>query len=402
MLQPQYEEYLMKNRIFHAIPVPLEANHPKLGMEANHLKLGMKETSPFSLESSLKLKNLFEYWETWDASVALELDRTAELSAGVEIPRIGAIPTPLMARISFLSGDWWKSSLKEHLMGVSVGLLSTMNHNLAYNLTWRTLKDPARMSSNSIQEQLGHSLLPSIKYAYKVDKRDSTIRPTCGYAFLSSSQVGALAPGSKYPWYLRQEVDLQVALPLGVLNGALNAGVAAGIIHPFLRGSTGSVLPLSERFYLGGHRSFVCRLGGPSSLSGFKARDLEPRDFRTCDPNNSENGASTCTELDGGGDIAVTAFADLSFDLPLKSVLDQELGVHGHAFVSAANIAKLTEHGPRKFPLTDFLQTFRCSVGFGVLVPTELFRIEMNCCYILKQFGHDWGKTGIQFNCSPP
>lgn len=43
MLQPQYEEYLMKNRIFHAIPVPLEANHPKLGMEANHLKLGMKE-----------------------------------------------------------------------------------------------------------------------------------------------------------------------------------------------------------------------------------------------------------------------------------------------------------------------------------------------------------------------
>ncbi|CAO2143007.1 unnamed protein product [Urochloa humidicola] len=369
MLQPQYKEYLLKNGIFHAIPILLEAKH---------LKLGMEETRSFSLEGSLKLKNLFGHWETWDASVALELDRTAELSAGLEMPRIGAIPTPMMARISFLSGDWLKSSLKEHRMGVSVGLLSTMNHNIAYNLTWLTLKGPA----------------------YKVDKRDSSIRPTSGYAFLSSSQVGGLAPGSKYSWYLRQEVDLRVALPLGVLNGALNAGVAAGIIHPLARGSTGSVLPLSERFYMGGNKSLVCRLGGPSSLTGFKARGLEPRDFQACDPNNSENGASTSTELDGGGDIAVTAFADLSFDLPLKSL--KELGIHGHAFVSAGNFAKLTEHDLRKFRLTDFLQTFRSSAGFGVVVPTKLFRIEMNYCYILKQFGHDKGKTGIQFNFASP
>ena len=65
-----------------------------------------------------------------------------------------------------------------------------------------------------------------------------------------------------------------MALPLGVLNGALNAGVAAGVIHPLERGSTGSVSPLSERFYLGGNRSLVCRLGGPSSLLGFKTRGL--------------------------------------------------------------------------------------------------------------------------------
>uniref|UniRef100_A0A0A9FL76 Uncharacterized protein n=1 Tax=Arundo donax TaxID=35708 RepID=A0A0A9FL76_ARUDO len=82
------------------------------------------------------MKNLFGFCETWDASGTLELDQTAELSAGVEMPRIGAIPTPLMAQISSLSEHWLKSSLKEHLMGVSVGLLSTMNHNLAYNLTW--------------------------------------------------------------------------------------------------------------------------------------------------------------------------------------------------------------------------------------------------------------------------
>ncbi|OEL19904.1 hypothetical protein BAE44_0019077 [Dichanthelium oligosanthes] len=422
MLQPQYEEYLQKNGIFYALPVLLEAKH---------LKLGMEEARSFSLEGSLKLKNIFGYWETWDASVALELDETVELSAGVQMPRIGAMPIPLMVWISFLSGDCLKSSLKEHLMGVSVGLLSTMNHNLAYNLAWRTLTDPARMSSNSIQEQLGHGLLSSIKYAYKVDQRDSSIRPTRGYAFLSSYQVGCLAPGSKYSQYLKQvyldflsihpllslktrsrfklkhiflivyqEIDLRVALPLGVLNGALNAGVAAGVIRLLGRGSTGSVLPVSERFYLGGNRSLVCCLGGPSSLSGFKAIGLEPRDFRACGPNNSENGASTSPGLDGRGDIAVTAFADLSFDLPLKPL--KELGIHGHAFISAGNIAKLTEHDLRKFPLSDFLQTFRSSAGFGVVVPTRLFRIEMNYCYILKQFGDDRGKTGIQFNFSSP
>ena len=143
--------------------------------------------------------NLFGYCETWDTSVALELDHIAELSAGVEMPRIGA---RLHARISFVSEDWLKSSLKEHIMGVSVGLLSTTNHSLAYNLIWRNLTDPACMSSNSIQEHLGHSLLSSIKYAYKVDQRDSSIRRR--YAFLSSSQVGCIAPGSKDPWFLRQ------------------------------------------------------------------------------------------------------------------------------------------------------------------------------------------------------
>jgi len=365
------------------------------------LHVNLLQTRSCSLEGSVKLKNLFGFCETWDASGALELDKTAELSAGVQMPRIGAIPTPLVARISFLSDDWLKSSLKEHLMGVSVGLLSTMNHNLAYNLTWRKLTDPTRMSSNSVQEELGHSLLSSIKYAYKVDQRDSSIRPTRGYAFLSSSQVGGLAPGSKYSRFLRQEFDVRVALPLGVLNGALNAGVAAGVIHPLERGSTGSVSPLLERFYLGGNRPLVCRLGGPSSLLGFKTRGLGATESRTYDPNNSDNGTSSSPELNGlGGDIAVTAFADLSFDLPLKPL--RELGIHGHAFVCAGNLGKLTECDLRKFPVTDFLQTFRSSAGFGVVVPTRLFRIEMNYCYILKQLDHDKGKTGIQFNFSSP
>jgi outer membrane protein insertion porin family len=168
-------------------------------------------------------------------------------------------------------------------------------------------------------------------------------------------------------------------MPLGVWNGALNAGVAAGVIHPLARGSTGSSL-LPERFYLGGNRSLVCRLGGPSSLLGFQSRGLGTTGSQTCVPKNSENGSSISPELDVvGGDIALTAFADLSFDLPLKPL--RELGIHGHAFVSAGNHAKLTERDIRKFPLTEFLKTFRSSAGFGVVVPTRLFRIEVCHCH---------------------
>ncbi|TVU27367.1 hypothetical protein EJB05_29972, partial [Eragrostis curvula] len=356
------------------------------------------QTRSCSLEGSLKSKNLFGYCETWDASGALQLDQTTELSAGVEIPRIGALPTPLITRISFLSEDWLKSSLKEHLMSVSLGLLSTTNHNLAYNLTWRTLTDLARMSSTSVQEQLGDRLMSSIKYTYKVDQRDSSVRPARGFAFLSSSQVGGLAPGSKYLLFLRQEFDLRVALPLGVMNAALNTGVAAGVIHRLAKEPTESTLP--ERFYLGGNKSLICRLGGPSSLLGSKSRGLGAMDLGTSGSDNSKMGTSTSEKNGLSGDIAVTAFADLSFDIPLKLLRD--LGIHGHAFVSAGNLARLTECDIRKISMTDFLQTFRSSVGFGVIVPTRLFRIEMNYCHILKQFDHDKGKTGIQVNLSSP
>jgi outer membrane protein insertion porin family len=121
-------------------------------------------------------------------------------------------------------------------------------------------------------------------------------------------------------------------------------------------------------------------LGGPSSLLGFKSRGLGTTGSQTCAPKNSENGSSISPELDAvGGDIALTAFADLSFDLPLKPL--RELGIHGHAFVSAGNHAKLTERDIRKFPLTEFLKTFRSSAGVGVVVPTRLFRIEVCHCH---------------------
>lgn len=134
---------------------------------------------------------------------------------------------------------------------------------------------------------------------------------------------------------------------------------------------------LPERFFLGGNSSPVCTLGGPTTLLGFKSRGLGPTERRRLirDKSNGENSETSGRDVIGG-DLAVTAFADLSFDLPLK--LFRDAGIHGHVFACAGNLTKLTENEFRKFSFQKFLDSFRSSAGFGIIVPTKLFRMEVS------------------------
>lgn len=227
-----------------------------------------------------------------------------------------------------------------------------------------------------------------------------------------------------------QELDLRYAFPLGFFGAAVNLGISGGVILPWGKGFMKLPSPLPERFFIGGHSSPVCTLNGPTSLLGFKCRGLGPTDVRrvcTSTSNKEDSNASSGRDV-LGGDLAVTAFADLSFDLPVK--LFRDAGIHGHLFASAGNLARLTEGEFKNFSLRKFWESFRTSIGGGIIVPTKLFRVEVclftfqlsldfscklfsveylmlscylcqvNYCYILRQFGHDQGKTGIQFNFS--
>lgn len=239
-------------------------------------------------------------------------------------------------------------------------------------------------------------------------------------------------------FFLLKEFDIRGAFPLGFYNTAINFGVAAGAIMPWGKGFMDSSTPLPERFYMGGHSSPVCSLGGPTSLLGFKLRGLGPSDVRrVITPKHGEDEATAPSGGDcagnvaspgrdvTGGDLAVTAFGDLSFDLPRR--VFGESGVHGHVFINAGNLVKLSEKEFTNFSFQRFLETFRSSVGFGIIFPTKFFRMEVclalvlnktdkifcsltqhlfclqiNYCYILKQFQHDHGKAGIQFSFSTP
>jgi hypothetical protein len=83
-----------------------------------------------------------------------------------------------------------------------------------------------------------------------------------------------------------------------------------------------------------------------------------------------------------GGDLAVSAFADFSFDLPLKLFTDA--GIHGHAFLTAGNVVKLSEGEYKKSSFPEFRNTFRSTAGTGIILPTTLFRVEVHFLSFLK------------------
>lgn len=142
----------------------------------------------------MKYKNWLGHGDLWDGSLAYGSNQTSVVSAGLYLPRLKGFISPVVARVFMLSQDWLEfSSYKERTLGLSLGLITTKHHDLAYNLGWRTLTDPSQMGSRSIR-QLGHGLLSSLKYTYKIDKINSLVRPTRGYAFVSTSQVGGLVP----------------------------------------------------------------------------------------------------------------------------------------------------------------------------------------------------------------
>ncbi|XP_048325445.2 uncharacterized protein LOC107413914 [Ziziphus jujuba] len=408
---------LQRLEIFDSVRITLDSGPPELPGTSNVIVEVAETKRPvtgecgvytkpaarsWTLEGTLKYKNLLGHGDIWDGSVAYGPNQTSEVSASVFLPRVRGFKAPLVARVFLLSQDWLEfSSYKEQMAGLSLGLFTTRSHDLAYNLGWRTLSDPSQMASRSIRRQLGHGLLSSLNYTFKLDKRNSPVRPTHGYAFVSTSQVGGLAPDQRSLRFLRQELDLRYALPFGFYNAALNFGISGGVIFPWGSGFLNKPSPLPERFFLGGDFSPVCTLGGPVTVWGFKTRGIGPTEPRRQNSNRTNDENSETSGRDAiGGDLAVTAFADLSFDLPIRWL--REHGVHGHIFAGSGNTAKLTENEFRNFSFRRFFESFRSSVGAGIVIPTKVFRLECNYYYILKQFDNDRGKTGFRFSISAP
>lgn len=135
------------------------------------------------------------------------------MSAGLFYPRFKGIPAALVTRASVFNQDWLKySSYTEQIIGLSAGIVSDTRHDLSYNVTWRMLKDPSHMASPSVRRQLGHGLLSSLKYTFKIDERDSAFRPTRGYAIRSSTQIAGIGPQSNLLRFFRQVRRTQFTL----------------------------------------------------------------------------------------------------------------------------------------------------------------------------------------------
>ncbi|XP_041993307.1 uncharacterized protein LOC121743959 [Salvia splendens] len=407
--------------LFDSVTVTLDAGPPGLPTAVNVVvevseaknqltgDLGIyfePEARSNSVQGSLKLKNLFGLGDLWEGSVAYGLDQVSEVSVGLSFPKCTGLAAPLSARISLLSLDGLKfSSRRQQVLGLSLCLLSIGNHDVSYNLSWRSLDDPSvdsQMSYETLSKKLGHSLFSTLKYAFKIDRRDSATRPTRGHAFVSTTQIGGPFPDIQSLSLIRQEFDLRYAIPLGIYGAAFNFGISGGMIFPWGNASLNASSYLPERFYMGYNSSPVLSLRGPTSVLGFKATWLGPAEHRKVVSNYSSDGKSKISEKEDhiSGDLAVTAFADFSFNLPFRVL--QEVGIHGHIFACTGSLNKFSENAYKGFSFQKFRDSFRSWAGFGIIIPTKLFRMEVNYCHILKQHEHDHSKMGLQFSFSRP
>ncbi|GJW71997.1 reticulon-like protein B1 [Tanacetum coccineum] len=74
----------------------------------------------WSLDGSLKLKNVLGYGDNWYSSLSYDWDQTTEISTGVSLPKFMRLGNPVMAHLSLLSQDWLKfTSYKERTVGVA-------------------------------------------------------------------------------------------------------------------------------------------------------------------------------------------------------------------------------------------------------------------------------------------
>uniref|UniRef100_A0A6U9QFE8 Bacterial surface antigen (D15) domain-containing protein n=1 Tax=Picocystis salinarum TaxID=88271 RepID=A0A6U9QFE8_9CHLO len=332
-----------------------------------------------SVEATISLRNLLGHAEVFQGNASFGSQKSNAYALGVRRPRWGGIDTEVNAQAFQSSRSHEKlSSYVEWMRGVSLGMkIGGGNHGFNYEAALREIQIASPRVSEEVRKQGGHSFKSGVGYTFMYDQRDHPIRPTNGAAAQGKLDLTGLGIGPGVEKYLRQQVKWQVCRPL---------------VEPFVldvRGQWGVLLPLgqgwdkptciSERFFLGGPgslRGFAVNGAGPMGDRKFGTREVVPLGQQATDAL--------------GGDLMCSLITSLTFDLPNK--LMKTVGIHGHVFLNGGNVVPLLNCGPRTF-----LEGFRWSAGFGLVLPTRVGRLEVNYCHVLKQGAKDEAKRGIQF-----
>jgi outer membrane protein insertion porin family len=149
----------------------------------------------------------------------------------------------------------FRSAVQEgHGGSAQVGRLLGTFSRLDFTYIYEFAK--AQQGNLSTAETLTSSVIPSFTY----DSRNNFFRPTRGYRFNISTQIAGGALGGDNS-FVRPLAFGTVYLP-SIKRQYIALNAAAG----YVRGYNGSVVPVYDRFYLGGERS----------LRAFKSRTISP------------------------------------------------------------------------------------------------------------------------------
>lgn len=285
------------------------------------------------------------------------------------------------------------SSFTELLRGFSATVVSGP-HQAEYELAWRQLAHAAEpgsgfSASKAVRAQAGDSLKSALKYAFSVDRRDSSVVPSEGWAVRLRSELAGLGPDSTFLRFFRQEAEAQVVVPL--LRGvALALSTHAGALVPLAGPGGGGAAAAAQQPSLISDRFF---LGGPGSLRGFRTKGVGPTDERV--PVRGESGAAAAdaplpakAPRDAlGGDVLLSGAAVVTVEMPEALGPLRALGIHAHCFVNAGTLLPLRE--ARAGGLEGLKQSARAACGVGLVFPLVFGRLEANYCRVLRAAEHD-------------
>ena len=282
-----------------------------------------------------------------------------------------------------------------------------MRGGVGYELTRDNIDGISINASDAIKDQAGTTLTSSVAPNVSYDSRDHFFNPTQGTKSALSVKFAGLGGDTRF---IKSDVSARWHYPLlkdpnwgGSYVLALGGSLGYGI--GFDQGSSsGSDLPLFERYFI----------GGINSVRGFADRSLGPRE-RNCTTTTVGSGVGTtnCTYGDLlGGDKAAVVNAEVLFPIA------EQYGLRGVAFFDVGNsfgISCSTTPGTMTFDGTKTtikksdcvnagfnLSDMRKSVGVGArwLSPFGPLRVEIGFP-LNKKPGDETSMLGFSIGSQP-
>jgi len=100
-----------------------------------------------------------------------------------------------------------------------------------------------------------------------------------------------------------------------------------------------------------------------------------------------------------GGSTMASMLGAFRFDLPSRTL--NALGIQGQVFFNIGTLGNFLDKGEGASIARKLKQSFRSSIGAGLLWPLKIGQLELNICRILSSNHDDYPKNGFQFGITP-
>ncbi|PWW73613.1 hypothetical protein C7212DRAFT_365731 [Tuber magnatum] len=357
--------------------------------------ISLKELSRFTLQTgtgmgntegsgylSLTYRNMFGGAESLNGYASTGTRTRSAYEVNFQAP-INANPDLILEASGYAStrSHQYYSSHEEVLRGGKVGV-KWGEHETGYTGVWRQITGLAEGASRLVRDDAGDSVKSSLWHTFTRDRRDSHLLPTRGWMVKSESEVAGWRGLGGDVAFWKNEMETQVAAPLGTSGISVSAGLRGGLLYPLSMGVGDNRKPpqpsrINDRF----------QLGGPTDVRGFKECGLGPRYG-----NDSV-----------GGDVYMAGGANIYFPLPK---VGPEKPLRLQAFVNSGRLVGLQglteDDGNVNSRVAGALREFGKGVpsvaaGIGLVYAHPMARFELNFCLPLVKRSGERGRKGLQF-----